>query len=117
MRTLEKLLEHDGKIFIRLKNTTVAERFLRNAEKEGFLMQNGQKPTESEHWSFYQLFHDKTIKPFVSVLRVRCSDIKSFTARQLIAFRSIIYGIFRETEIILTGNKYHCKTVEIIMPM
>lgn len=64
MRTLEKLLEHDGKIFIRLKNTTVAERFLRNAEKEGFLMQNGQKPTESEHWSFYQLFHDKTIKPF-----------------------------------------------------
>lgn len=64
MRTLEKLLEHDGKIFIRLENTTVAERFLRNAEKEGFLMQNGQKPTESEHWSFYQLFHDKTIKPF-----------------------------------------------------
>ncbi len=64
MRTLEKLLEHDGKFFIRLENTTVAERFLRNAEKEGFLMQNGQKPTESEHWSFYQLFHDKTIKPF-----------------------------------------------------
>lgn len=64
MRTLEKLLEHDGKIFIRLENTTVAERFLRNAEKEGFLMQNGQKPTESEHWSFYQMFHDKTIKPF-----------------------------------------------------
>ena len=45
MRTLEKLLEHDGKIFIRLENTTVAERFLRNAKKEGFLMQNGQKPT------------------------------------------------------------------------
>ena len=64
MRTLEKLLEHYGKIFIRLENTTVAERFLRNAEKEGFLMQNGQKPTESEHWIFYQLFHDKTIKPF-----------------------------------------------------
>ena len=64
MRTLEKLLEHYGKIFIRLENTTVAERFLRNAEKEGFLMQNGQKPTESEHGSFYQLFHDKTIKPF-----------------------------------------------------
>jgi hypothetical protein len=64
MRTLEKLLEHDGKIFIRLENTTVAERFLRNAEKEGLLMQNGQKPTESEHWSFYQLFHDKTITPF-----------------------------------------------------
>ena len=35
MRTLEKLLEHYGKIFIRLENTTVAERFLRNAEKEG----------------------------------------------------------------------------------
>lgn len=41
MRTLEKLLEHDGKIFIRLEDTAVAERFLRNAEKEGFLMQNG----------------------------------------------------------------------------
>ena len=116
MRTLEKLLEHDGKIFIRLENTTVAERFLRNAEKEGFLMQNGSR-RKVNIGAFIRCSMIKQLNLSVSVLRVRCSDIKLFTAQQLIAFRSIIYGIFRETEIILTDNKYHCKTVEIIMPM
>ena len=117
MRTLENLLEHDGKIFIRLENTTVAERFLRNADKEGFLMQTGRSRRKVNIGAFISCSMIKQLNLSVSVLRVRCSDIKSFTARQLIAFRSIIYGIFRETEIILTDNKYHCKTVEIIMPM
>ena len=117
MRTLEKLLEHDGKIFIRLEDTAVAERFLRNAEKEGFLMQNGQKPTESEHWSFYQLFHDKTINPFGFGFAGSMFRHQIIHGTAIDCFRFIIYGIFREKEIILTGNKYHCKTVEIIMPM
>lgn len=43
MRTLEKLLELDGKIYIRLDNSETAKRFLRNAEREGFLMQSEKK--------------------------------------------------------------------------
>lgn len=43
MRTLEKLLELDGKIYIRLDNSETAKRFLRNAEREEFLMQSGKK--------------------------------------------------------------------------
>lgn len=42
MRTLEKLLEFDGKIYVRLDNSETAKRFLRNAEREGFLMQSGK---------------------------------------------------------------------------
>ena len=63
MRTLEKLLERDGKIYIRLDNSETAKRFLRNAEREGFLMQSGKKPTECEPNYFYRVFHDKTIEP------------------------------------------------------
>lgn len=63
MRTLEKLLELDGKIYVRLDNSETTERFLRNAEREGFLMPDGEKPTESRKSDFYQLSHDKTIKP------------------------------------------------------
>ena len=63
MRTLEKLLELDGKIYIRLDNSETAKRFLRNAEREGFLMQSGKKPTECEPNYFYRVFHDKTIEP------------------------------------------------------
>ncbi len=64
MRTLEKLLELDGKIYIRLDNSETSKRFLRNAEREGFLMSNGERPTESKIWNFYRLCHDKTIEPF-----------------------------------------------------
>ena len=63
MRILEKLLELDGKIYIRLDNSETAKRFLRNAEREGFLMQSGKKPTECEPNYFYRVFHDKTIEP------------------------------------------------------
>lgn len=64
MRTLEKLLELDGKIYIRLDNSETAKRFLRNAERERFLMPNGEKPTESKPGDFYHLCHDKTLEPF-----------------------------------------------------
>lgn len=37
-----KLLKLDGKIYIRLDNSETAKRFLRNAEREGFLMQSGK---------------------------------------------------------------------------
>ena len=63
MRTLEKLLELDGKVYIRIGNSETAKRFLRNAEREGFLMQSGKKPTECEPNYFYRVFHDKTIEP------------------------------------------------------
>jgi len=36
MRTLEKLLEHEGKIFIRLENTTVTESKTEMRKKKGF---------------------------------------------------------------------------------
>lgn len=64
MRTLEKLLELDVKIYIRLDNSEMAKRFLRNAEREGFLMSGGDNPTESIPGDFYCLCHDKTLEPF-----------------------------------------------------
>lgn len=63
MRTIEKLLMQNGKVYVRVENLEQSKRFLQNAEKEGFLFADGTKPTESKPRLFYRLIHDKTIEP------------------------------------------------------
>ena len=72
MRTLEKLLELDGKIYIRLDNSETAKRFLRNAEREGFLMQSGKNRQSVNRIIFTVYFTIKLSNRQVVGLPVRC---------------------------------------------
>ena len=72
MRTLEKLLELDGKIYIRLDNSETAKRFLRNAEREGFLMQSGKNRQSVNRIIFTVYFTIKLSNRQVVGLPVQC---------------------------------------------
>lgn len=72
MRTLEKLLELDGKIYIRLDNSETAKCFLRNAEREGFLMQSGKNRQSVIRIIFTVYFTIKLSNRQVVGLPVRC---------------------------------------------
>lgn len=72
MRTLEKLLELNGKIYIRLDNSETAKRFLRNAEREGFLMQSGKNRQSVNRIIFTVYFTIKLSNRQVVGLPVQC---------------------------------------------
>lgn len=45
-RTIRELSKKDGKIYVYLANVEVGEKFLQQAEDEGFTFTDGAKPTE-----------------------------------------------------------------------
>lgn len=61
MRSIEKLRsEYDGKLYVFSKNKEIGEKFLRDAEKEGYLF-GKDKPTDREWSDLIAVEKDKTI--------------------------------------------------------
>ena len=61
MRTIEKLLDLPGRVYVYLGSKQISRQFLRDAEREGFTYGDGMKPTRRKPDSIMALNHDRTI--------------------------------------------------------
>lgn len=61
MRTLSELLQQKGRVYVYLKDDTLAKRFLSEAEQEGFTFGDGVKPTRRQVSDLFALNRDRTI--------------------------------------------------------
>lgn len=61
MRTVKELLNMDGRVYVHLPTAAIMERFLMDAEKEGFTFGDGVKPTQRSGDDLYALNPDCTI--------------------------------------------------------
>ena len=60
MNTIKNLLSLDGRVYVYLSCREVGDKFLENAQAEGFMI-GDKKPTEAEHDSIFVLNHDMTL--------------------------------------------------------
>ena len=78
MRTVSKLLKHEGKVYVYLKGKNLVRLFLKKAEEEGFTYGDGVRPTEREGADIMALTPDWTIG-FVGMagrLAFRCPEVR-----------------------------------------
>ena len=61
MRSLKALIEQNDSVWIYCKDEPLQVQFLEQAESEGFLALNGQKPTELFHHMLYGIDSDMTM--------------------------------------------------------
>ena len=61
MRLLKDLITNYSKVWIYCENEGSQEKFLKQAEEEGFLALNGQQPTELFHHHLYSINDDMTM--------------------------------------------------------
>ena len=70
MKTIKELASMGERVYVHLKDEETAERFLRQAESEGFTFGDGVKPTD-RHWSdLYAIHPDGTLNYVCSVGRI-----------------------------------------------
>lgn len=61
MKTIKELANMSERVYVHLKDEEAAQRFLREAEAEGFTFGDGVHPTE-RHWSdLYAIHSDGTL--------------------------------------------------------
>lgn len=60
-RTLEKLCELDGRVYVCLADGKIAGEFMRQAEGEGFLFADGVKPTQRAAGGVMAVNRGKTV--------------------------------------------------------
>ena len=61
MRNVSELLNQNGRVYVYLSNEEICNKFLSDAEKEGFIFCDGVKPTEREGADIYALNQNRTI--------------------------------------------------------
>lgn len=61
MKTIRKLSEQDGRVYVYLANDDIGEQFLQQAEQEGFTFTDGAKPTERCYAEIMAVNRDITI--------------------------------------------------------
>lgn len=59
-------------VYVRLPDLTAAERFLREAEADGFLFSDGAKPTQKQPALFFAVHPDRTVNYIGTVGRIAC---------------------------------------------
>lgn len=70
MKTIKELASTGERVYVYLKDEKAAQRFLRNAEAEGFTFGDGAKPTE-RHWSdLYAIHPDGTLNYVGAIGRI-----------------------------------------------
>lgn len=60
-RTITELSKKNGRVYVYLANVTIGEKFLQQAENEGFTFGDGVKPTERCYAEIMAVNHDLTI--------------------------------------------------------
>lgn len=71
MEELLKLIKDDKDVWVGLKDSETAKRFLEDVEKEGFTFGDGVKPTERPRDNVYALKKNKTLSFVGSVGHIR----------------------------------------------
>lgn len=61
MRIVSELLNQNGRVYVYMSSEEICNRFLHDAEKEGFIFCDGVKPTERESTDIYALNQNRTI--------------------------------------------------------
>lgn len=61
LKTIRKLSEQDGRVYVYLANDDIGEQFLQQAEQEGFTFTDGAKPTERCYAEIMAVNRDITI--------------------------------------------------------
>ena len=69
-RTLEKLSRRNEKVYVYLADREIGNRFLRDAEKEGFTFGDGKKPTSRSYAEIMAVNSDRTINYLGSIGRI-----------------------------------------------
>lgn len=70
MKTIKELASMGDRVYVYLKNKEVAQRFLSDAEAEGFTFGDGVRPTE-RHWSnLYAIHPDGTLNYIGTIGRI-----------------------------------------------
>ena len=67
MKTIKELANMGERVYVNLKDEEIAQRFLRNAEAEGFTFGDGVKPTE-RHWSDLYAIHPEGTLNYVGAI-------------------------------------------------
>lgn len=67
MKTINELASMGERVYVYLKDEETAQRFLRDAEAEGFTFGDGVKPTE-RHWSDLYAIHSDGTLNYVGVI-------------------------------------------------
>lgn len=66
MRTIEELAKMNGHVYVRLNGKENVDKFMKQAEEEGFTFADGRKPTSREGAEIMAVNRDNTIN-FVGV--------------------------------------------------
>lgn len=61
MRTIKELSKLDGRVYVYLANAEIGEKFLQQAEEEGFSFQDGSKPSARCYDEIMAVNHDRTL--------------------------------------------------------
>ena len=67
MKTIKELANMGERVYVHLKDEETAQRFLRDAEAEGFTFGDGVRPTE-RHWSDLYAIHQDGTMIFVGAI-------------------------------------------------
>ncbi|MBQ3264342.1 MAG: hypothetical protein IJH07_01060 [Ruminococcus sp.] len=67
MKTIKELASMGERVYVYLKDKETAQRFLRDAEAEGFTFGDGVHPTE-RHWSDLYAIHSDGTLNYVDVI-------------------------------------------------
>lgn len=69
-KTIKELSENEGRVYVLLSTPEIGERFLFEAEKEGFTFGDGKKPTERHYANIMAVNPDMTINYVGTVGRI-----------------------------------------------
>lgn len=84
MRTVRELLNVDGKVYVYVPTVAIMERFLMDAEKEGFTFGDGVKPTQRSGNDLYALNPDYTVNHVGFVGHMAFRNPKNVAGKQLV---------------------------------
>ena len=85
MRTINDLLKLNGRVYVYLANAEIGNRFLQQAEAEGFTSHDGVKPTERVYSTIMAVNRDKTVNFVGSIGYIAFgSGAKTVCSEQLI---------------------------------
>ena len=93
MSKIGNFLKHEGKVYIYCADRETGERFLKDAQGEGFLFSDGAKPTERHSSDIFALNGDRTINYVGFAGRVAFQCANSVSGRRLVR---VDYGKYLE---------------------
>lgn len=81
MKTIIELASMGEHVYVHLKDEATAQRFLQQAETEGFAFSDGVKPTE-RHWSdLYAIHPDGTLSYVTTNGRIHYASVEADLVR------------------------------------